>query len=169
MNDDAVRNHGISTDPSYGRIASSGRPMNILQVEDTRSDVVLTAHALKSAGIPYTLQVVGSGSEAISFLQRKEGFEGVPRPDLILLDLSLPGVNGHDVLKFVKSDSELKTIPVVVFTTMAAEESQVMAYENSANSYVLKPLDLEKFTSVVQSIAAYWCLTSSLVPVRTDR
>ena len=143
----------------------NNRPLNILQVEDTRSDVVLTAHALKSAGIPHSIRVAADGKEAIALLNRDVGFEHAIRPDLILLDLSLPGINGHEVLEFIKAHETLRTIPVVIFTTLASEESQVRAYRNNANSYVLKPLDLESFTAIVQSIASYWGQTSTIAPI----
>jgi CheY-like chemotaxis protein len=140
------------------------RPLTILQVEDTPSDVVLTAYALKAGETPYVIHVVRDGQQAIEFLQRTKGFADAPRPDMILLDLSLPRLNGHEVLRVIKSDKSLRTIPVIIFTTLDTDEGQQLAYELCANSYVVKPLDLAKFTAAIQSIASYWGKTSSIMP-----
>jgi CheY-like chemotaxis protein len=140
------------------------RPLTILQVEDTPSDVVLTAHALRTVGIPYLIHVVRDGQQAVAFLKRDEGFSDAPRPDMILLDLSLPRLNGHEVLRVIKSDKSLRTIPVVIFTTLDTDEGQQLAYELCANSYVVKPPDLAKFSAAIQSIVSYWGKTSSLMP-----
>jgi CheY-like chemotaxis protein len=136
---------------------TNGRPLMILQVEDTAADTLLTANALKD--LPHTIHVIPDGHQALLFLQHGDGFADAPRPDLILLDLSLPGLNGHEVLKFIKNDDALKTIPVVVFSTLDTDESQRRAYKNCANSYVLKPSDFAKFTATIQSIASYWSQT----------
>jgi two-component system, chemotaxis family, response regulator Rcp1 len=145
--------------------ATMSRPINILQVEDTPSDALLTAHALNSAGIPHSIQVIGDGEQAIAFLKAADR-ENATRPDLILLDWSLPGMNGNEVLQFIKADPASKVIPVVIFTTQDSHANQLLAYEHCANSYVLKPSDLEGFVSAVQSIATYWSQTSVRVPVR---
>jgi CheY-like chemotaxis protein len=136
---------------------NNGRPLMILQVEDTVADSILTANALKN--LPHTIRVIPDGQQALSFLQHGDGFGDAPRPDLILLDLSLPGLNGQEVLKFIKNDAALKTIPVVIFSTLDTDESQRRAYSNRANSYVLKPSNFTKFTEVIQSIALYWSQT----------
>lgn len=140
------------------------RPLTILQVEDSPSDVVLTAHALRAGDIPYSIHVVRDGQQAVAFLTQGEGFGDAPRPDLILLDLSLPRLNGHEVLRVIKKDKVLRTIPVVIFTTLDTDESQQLAYELCANSYVVKPLDLSRFTATIQSITSYWANTSSMMP-----
>jgi two-component system, chemotaxis family, response regulator Rcp1 len=144
---------------------TSTRPLNILQVEDTPSDALLTAHALNSAGIPHSIKVIGDGEHALTFLKAAD-MTSTARPDLILLDWSLPGMNGNQVLQFIKADPALKVIPVVIFTTQASDANQLLAYEHYANSYVLKPSDLDGFVSAVQSIATYWSQTSVRVPVR---
>ena len=136
---------------------TNGRPLMILQVEDTAADSLLTAHALKD--LPHTIRVIPDGQQALAFLQKADGFAEAPRPDLILLDLSLPGLNGQEVLKFIKNDDALKTIPVVIFSTLDTDESQRRAYKNCANSYVLKPSDFAQFTAIIQSIAFYWSQT----------
>jgi CheY-like chemotaxis protein len=141
---------------SVDAIPTSVRPLTILQVEDTPSDVVLTAHALKAGNVPYSIHVVKDGRQALVFLQHGEGFAEAPRPDLILLDLSLPFMNGQKVLEFIKNHPSLKAIPVVIFTTLATDASKKLAYDHHANSYVAKPTDFAQFTSTIQSIAAYW-------------
>ena len=140
---------------------TESRPLTILQVEDSPSDAALTAHALQEGHFLYSIQLASNGNHALQFLRHGEGFTDAPRPDLILLDLGLPGMNGQDVLKAIKSDDSLKAIPVVVFTTLATEESQLLAYANYANSYVVKPVDPSGFTNIVQSIVEYWSQTSS--------
>jgi len=105
-----------------GSMLPKDRPLEILQVEDTPSDAVLTAHALETGDVPYLIHVVTDGKQALAFLKREGGFENASRPHLILLDLSLPGLNGHEVLTLIKRDEGLKSIPVVIFTTLATKE-----------------------------------------------
>ena len=133
---------------------SSNCPLVILQIEDSPSDALLTAFALKD--LNNTVHSVPDGKQALVFLRQSAAFADAPRPDLILLDLELPGMNGFDVLNFIKSDAALKSIPVVVFSTLDTGESHLRATQNGANSYVVKPGDFAKFTAVVQSIALYW-------------
>jgi CheY-like chemotaxis protein len=137
------------------------RPLVILQVEDTPSDVLLTARAMELCEVPHLIHVVSDGKSAIEFLTRQGPHEHAPRPDLILLDLELPRLSGTDVLEFVKNNDALKSIPVIIFSTCEAAPIQKHAYDLHANSYVVKPSDLETFTRRVQSIADYWCNTSA--------
>jgi CheY-like chemotaxis protein len=145
---------------------TESRSLTILQVEDTPSDAILTAHALREGPVQHSIHVVGDGNKALVFLKRGEGFADCPRPDLIILDLSLPGLNGHEVLDVIKKDESLRTIPVVVFTTLDTVESLRLAYEQCANSYIVKPLGLAEFTKKVQSIASYWSETCLPAPSR---
>jgi CheY-like chemotaxis protein len=138
------------------------RPLRILQVEDSPADVELTAYAMRDGGLPYSLQVVTDGSQALAFLKRSESYCDAPRPDLILLDMELPGLTGDQVLEFVKSDDDLKTIPVVIFSSYDTEDRKKHAYELYANSYVVKPMDMATFKQKVQSIAEYWRNTSEV-------
>jgi two-component system, chemotaxis family, response regulator Rcp1 len=138
------------------------RSFTILQVEDTPSDAALTARALKASGIPHWIQIVTDGEQALAFLTRRAKFADAPRPDLVLLDLGLPGLTGHDVLNVIKHDDDLRSIPVVVFTTLDTEESQILAYERFANSYVVKPSDLSSFIAKIQAIVSYWFDTNRL-------
>jgi two-component system, chemotaxis family, response regulator Rcp1 len=133
------------------------RIFTILQIEDTSFDVLLTARAL--ADFPHKIHVAKDGEQALAMLQEGDGFNPALRPDLILLDLSLPGLNGYDVLRLIKNDEALRSIPVIVFSTLDTEESRQFAYLHHANSYVAKPGNLAEFTSVIQSITSYWSKT----------
>lgn len=132
------------------------RPIEILMVEDNPGDVRLTQEALKEYKIRNNLQIVGDGEQAMKFLRQQEPFQGATRPDLILLDLNLPKMDGREVLQEIKNDPELKSIPIVVLTTSEAEEDIVQSYELHANSYVTKPVDFERFVKVVKVIEDFW-------------
>jgi CheY-like chemotaxis protein len=138
------------------------RRLTILQVEDSPSDAALTAYALKMNGVPHSIHVVTDGRQAMQFLHRSGGHEHAPRPDLILLDLSLPGDDGHEVLRKIKNDSDLKAIPVIIFSTFDASAAQRVAYELHASSYVVKPNQLSTFVAAVQAIESYWSRTTAL-------
>lgn len=126
--------------------------IEILLVEDSVADARLTIEALKEAKVRNSIHVVHDGESAIEFLRRP----GQRRPDLILLDLNLPGMDGREVLAEIKGDAELKVIPVVVLTTSRAEEDILRAYRLHTNCYITKPVDLEQFIRVVQSIEDFW-------------
>ena len=136
----------------------------ILLVEDNPGDVRLTREALKEGKILNELSVVEDGVEALAFLRRKGRYAEAVRPDLILLDLNLPRKDGREVLQEIKGDGVLKTIPVVVLTTSAAERDILKAYDLHANCYITKPVDLEQFIRVVQLIEDFW-LTIVKLPV----
>jgi chemotaxis family two-component system response regulator Rcp1 len=144
------------------------RPLRILQVEDTQGDAQMTALAMKAGKIPHILQVVTDGVQAIDYLTKKDPFADAARPDLILLDLDLPRLKGDQVLEFIKGEESLREIPVIIFSSHDSAESKHHAYQLHANSYVVKPQDLEAFTSKVQSIADYWCNTSEAPIARTS-
>jgi len=139
-------------------------PIEILLVEDNPGDVRLTREALKEGKVYSNLHTVKDGVEAMEFLRRQGKFKDVPRPDIILLDLNLPRKDGREVLEEIKSDSELKRIPVVVLTTSKAEEDVLRTYNLHANCYVTKPVDLEKFMVVVKSIDVFWLTVVTLPP-----
>jgi len=143
--------------------ATFGRPIEILLVEDNEGDVRLTREALKENKVSNNLSVVGDGVEAMQFLRRQGKYAGVPRPDLILLDLNLPKKDGRQVLAEIKSDEELKRVPVVILTTSKAEEDVIRTYDLHANCYVTKPVGFEEFASVVRSIENFW-LTVVMLP-----
>ena len=136
--------------------ATSGRPIEILLVEDNPGDVRLTVEGLKESKMRNNLHVARDGVEAMEFLRRTGRYGGAVRPDLILLDLNLPRMDGREVLAEVKSDAKLKTIPVVVLTTSRAEQDVLRSYELQANCYITKPVDLEQFIAVVRSIEDFW-------------
>ena len=138
--------------------------IEILLVEDNEGDVQLTREALDRAKVRNNLHVTSDGVEAMDFLRRKNGFSAAPRPDLVLLDLNLPNMDGREVLQEMKSDPSLKTIPVVVITSSEAEQDIVKTYALSANCYVTKPLDLSQFMRVVQSISEFWLQIVKLPP-----
>ena len=147
-------------------MTSAGRPIEILLVEDNPGDVRLTIEGLNEGKVRNNLHVVRDGVEALAFLRRQGAFNNVPRPDLILLDLNLPRMDGREVLAEVKADPALKTIPVVVLTTSRAEQDVLQSYELQANCYITKPVDLEQFITVVRSIEDFW-LSIVRLPNRT--
>lgn len=132
------------------------RPIEILLVEDSPGDVRLTQEALKDAKMRNNLHVVGDGVEAMAFLNKKGKYANTPNPDLILLDLNLPKKDGREVLAEIKSDENLKRIPVVVLTISKSEEDIFRSYNLHANCYVTKPIDFDQFTTVVKAIESFW-------------
>lgn len=133
-----------------------GRPAEFLLVEDNPGDVRLTREALKESKLRNHLTVVGDGLEALAFLRRQGSHAAAPRPDVILLDLNLPKMSGHEVLAQIKADSELRRIPVVIITSSEAEKDVLASYDLHVNCYVNKPVDLEQFIKVVRSIGTFW-------------
>jgi chemotaxis family two-component system response regulator Rcp1 len=131
-------------------------PIEILLVEDNQGDVVLTREALRDGKINIHLNVATDGEEALARLRRQGTFAGAARPDLILLDLNLPRLSGLEVLAAIKADVNLRRIPVVVLTSSQAEQDVVASYDLNANCYIAKPVDLQQFIRVVQSIVEFW-------------
>lgn len=140
------------------------RPIEILMVEDNPGDVRLTREALKDGKVLNELHVVEDGVAALDFLHRRPPYENAIRPDLVLLDLNLPKLDGRQVLAAIKSDPVLKIIPVVVLTTSEAEEDILSAYQLAANCYVTKPVDLHQFNRIVQAIEGFWLSIVKLPP-----
>jgi two-component system, chemotaxis family, response regulator Rcp1 len=138
------------------------RTIDILLVEDNPADVRLTREVLDNGDGATRLSVVGDGEEAMCFLRREGGFADCPRPNLVLLDLNLPKKDGREVLEELKRDAELCRIPVVVLTTSAAESDISRSYELHANCFITKPLDLDEFFTVVQSIKDFWLASARL-------
>jgi chemotaxis family two-component system response regulator Rcp1 len=137
-------------------------PVEILLVEDNPGDARLARQGLRQCKIPNTLHLVDDGVKAMAFLHRQGEYVTVPRPDLILLDLNMPRKDGREVLREIKEDPSLKTIPVVILTTSRAEEDINKTYALHANCYVTKPLDLPQFLEVVKSIEDFWFSTVRL-------
>lgn len=132
------------------------KPIDILMVEDNPGDVDLAREALDGTKIKNRLYVVADGEAAIDFLHHSQGKKGVPRPDLILLDLNLPKKDGREVLADIKAHQDFKRIPVVVLTSSDAEEDVLKSYNLHANCYITKPIDLNQFIKVVRSIESFW-------------
>jgi CheY-like chemotaxis protein len=146
--------------------SSAGRAIEILLVEDNPGDVRLIIEGLNEGKVRNNLHVARDGVEALEFLRRQGRFADAVRPDLILLDLNLPRMDGREVLAEVKSDPLLKTIPIVVLTTSRAERDILNSYELQANCYITKPVDLEQFLNVIRSIEDFW-LTIVTLPGRS--
>jgi CheY-like chemotaxis protein len=132
------------------------KQLEILLVEDDPADVELTQWSMKESKIATKLHVVEDGIEALDFLRRDGKYADAPRPDLILLDLNLPRMDGRTFLAEMRADDGLKSIPVVILTTSEAEEDVVKSYRLGANCYITKPVGLTEFTRVVNSIEEFW-------------
>ena len=142
--------------------SSGSYSFNILLVEDNPGDVRLACEALTENHVKHILYHVDDGLQALDFLQKKGEYHSSPRPDLILLDLNLPKINGHQVLAEIKSDESLRKIPVVILSISQAEKDIERSYELNANCYVTKPLDINEFIEVFGRIQNFWLKTVKL-------
>lgn len=133
-----------------------GEPIEILLVEDSPDDADLTVDALRDGRVRNRVTVVDDGVEAMAYLHRQGKYASVPRPDLILLDLNLPGKSGREVLTEIKQDPDLRRIPVVIMTSSDDEKDILAAYNAYVNCYITKPVDLDQFIAVVKSIEHFW-------------
>jgi CheY-like chemotaxis protein len=147
-------------------IGADGMPIQVLLVEDSLGDVRLTQEAFREANDSIKLHVASDGVEAMAFLRNDGAHANAPRPDLILLDLNLPRMDGREVLVHIKADAGLKTIPTVILTTSDAEADIVKSYQLQANCYLTKPVQLEAFEGLVKSINDFW-LTKVKLPQQT--
>ena len=138
-------------------------PLHVLLVEDSPGDVRLTQEAFRDANSLIQLHVASDGVEAMLFLRRQGGHVDAPRPDLILLDLNMPKMDGRQVLAQIKTDESLKTIPTVILTTSDAEADIVNSYQLQANCYLTKPVQFDAFEALVKSINDFW-LTRAKLP-----
>ncbi len=130
--------------------------LNILLVEDNPGDVRLIVETLKEGKKEYNINIAKDGEEALNYLMKKGDFAGVSKPDIIMLDLKLPKKGGLEVLKEIKNNDDLKSIPVIVLTSSASEDDITSAYANHANCYITKPIDLDRFVVTIQSIEDFW-------------
>jgi two-component system, chemotaxis family, response regulator Rcp1 len=144
-------------------IGTGGWPIEVLLVEDSPGDARLTREALRDSNTSVLLHVVCDGVEAMEFLRREGAHANAPRPDLILLDLNLPRMDGREVLSLVKADPSLRTIPTIILTTSESEADVTTSYQLHANCYLSKPVQLEAFESLVKSIKEFW-LTRVTLP-----
>ena len=145
------------------------RPIEILLVEDDPGDVLITTEALEHSKVLNNLQCLSNGEEAMAYLRRDRRVRGRRRPDLILLDLNLPAVDGREVLAEIKADPALRRIPVVVLTTSAAEEDILRSYDLHANAYVTKPVDFDRFVEVVRQVDDFFFTVVRLPTNHRDR
>ncbi|HSU51808.1 MAG TPA: response regulator [Segetibacter sp.] len=130
--------------------------MKILLVEDNEGDILLTRKAFEIAGVDDEIEVVKDGEKAVQFLKKEGNYQDVETPQLILLDINLPKLNGKEVLSVIKNDLQLKTIPVIMLTTSNAQSDIVESYTHHANCYITKPDNFNDFVDVVESIKHFW-------------
>lgn len=135
---------------------SKEKTAEILLIEDNLGDILLTKEAFRSTHFKHNLRIARDGNEALKILSRKGEFNNLPLPDLILLDLSLPKIDGREVLEKIKTNIELKDIPVIILSGSAAESDMTSSYDLHANSYVVKPDNFDDFKEIVASIENYW-------------
>ncbi len=137
--------------------------VNILLVEDNPDDVKITERALTKGKVLNRLYVARDGQEALDFLFNEGEYadtQKAPRPGLILLDINLPKVNGIDVLKKVKADEKLRRIPIIMLTVSKRDEDIIRSYDLGVNSYIIKPVEFDKFVEMIKNIELYWLLTN---------
>jgi CheY-like chemotaxis protein len=144
----------------------SKKSVDILLVDDDPQDVLLTREALADVDVPHQLFVVHNGQEAIHFLRREGPYHSQPKPNLIIMDLNMPVMDGHAMLKIVKNDPELGRIPVVVFSSSADEADVIQSYQSYANSFVQKPTEWQAFKTNVRGIVEFWFSTPELPRAR---
>ncbi len=147
-------------------LTDTDRGIDVLLVEDSPGDIRLTQEAFRSANSDIRLHVAMDGVEALAFLAQEGVHSGSPRPDLILLDLNLPKKDGHEVLRHIRSDDKLKDIPVVILTTSDAATDINQSYSLQANSYLSKPVQLDKFEGLVKSINDFWFKKAKLPKIK---
>jgi two-component system, chemotaxis family, response regulator Rcp1 len=139
-------------------------PIEILLIEDNPADIRLTQEAFREARLHNTIHVVQDGVSAMAFIRQTAPFQHAPRPDLILLDLNLPKKDGREVLREMKSDPHTRTIPVVVLTTSDDEEDVLRSYDLHANAYLVKPIDVLRFITMIRSLESFWLSVVKLPP-----
>jgi two-component system, chemotaxis family, response regulator Rcp1 len=142
----------------------SGRPAEILLVEDNENDAVLTREGFKKCKLALNLHHVKDGEECMAFLRRQGNYSDAPTPDLLLLDLNMPRMDGREVLAEMVADETLNAIPVVILTTSAQDEEILKMYKMRCSSYIIKPVDFDQFLVVIRLIAEYW-FTVVVLPV----
>lgn len=145
-----------------GHVTGSRRPFDVLLVEDSPSDAELTRKAFQLQRIDLRLHHVWDGVECLQFLEKAAAYTAAPRPDLIILDLNMPRMDGRQVLQTVKQNENFSPIPIVVLTTGSEKFDIMEAYRSHANAYLIKPVDLERFFSLVSEIKHFWLETVAL-------
>jgi len=138
----------------------STRPFEILIIEDNPGDVRLIQEAFKETGLPHRLNIVENGEQGLQFLRRQgKKYVNAPRPDLILLDLNMSHLDGRETLREIKSDRHLRSVPVVILTGSSHDRDIFQAYDLQANSYIVKPSDVDEFIETIKSVELYWFYT----------
>ena len=145
-------------------IQTTGRPAQILLVEDNEDDVVLTRRGFERAKLMVNLHHVGDGRACMEFLRKTGSYADAPSPDLILLDLNMPIMDGREVMEAIASDEELRRLPVVILTTSSSERDLLDMYELRCSTYITKPVDFQQFQRVVAGIQHYWFTLAVLPP-----
>lgn len=143
------------------------KPVHILLVEDNEGDIILITEALEEGKVKNTISITRNGWDAIQYLEKKSGHEEAITPDLIILDVNLPKLNGHEVLMKIKNNERFKHIPVIMLTTSSSEADIYKAYKNHVNCYITKPVDVKNFISVITSIENFW-ISIVQIPNKTD-
>jgi chemotaxis family two-component system response regulator Rcp1 len=141
---------------------STRRPAEVLLVEDNMGDILLTREGFKRSSFPVNLHHVENGEDCLAFLKKEGPFADAPSPDLILLDLNMPVMDGREVLKTLVADPVFRHLPVVVLTTSANEQDVQEMYDLRCSTYIVKPLDFEEFQRIIQVIAEYWFTVATL-------
>lgn len=144
------------------------QPIEILLVDDNDDDVVLLEESFRDSKFLNLMQIVRDGEEAIRYLQRRAPYESARTPGLVLLDINMPKMNGFEVLRTMKSDPLLRTIPVVMLTTSTRDEDIARSYDGGACSFVSKPVSFEKLKEVIKQFTLYWTLVSVVPPARVS-
>ena len=144
------------------------RPLEILMVDDNPADFELVRDTFEEQALPGQLCSVRDGDEALRYLKRAHPYNAAPRPDLILLDLNIPGKDGFEILNEIRVDQELSCIPIVILTSSSSEQDIARSYQLGANAYVVKPVGLDQFSGLVRSIESFWLGTARL-PAKTCR
>ena len=132
------------------------KDVHILLVEDNEGDIILTKEVFESSGLENPLSIARDGEEALDFVYQRNKFADVERPDLILLDINIPKMNGKEILAIIKKDDNLKTIPVIMLTTSSADDDIMDSYRNHANCFITKPMSFEGFSDAVSEIKNFW-------------
>jgi two-component system, chemotaxis family, response regulator Rcp1 len=140
------------------------KPIEILLVEDNQGDVRLTREALKEGKVLNTLHVARDGVEGLAFLRHEGKYAQEPHPDIILLDLNLPRMDGRELLEIIKTDPKLRRIPVVILTTSKSEEDILKTYDLHANCFITKPVELDQFMNMIRSMEEFWFMIVKLPP-----
>lgn len=147
---------------------SHGKPICIVMADDDEDDRIATRDGLERNGMGSDFRTVNDGEELMRFLRRQGEYAGAPRPGLILLDLNMPRKSGHEALREIKSDPDLRSIPVVVLTTSSQEEDVLRSYDSGANSYIAKPVTFAALVTILGTLNQYWAKLVEL-PIASDR